>query len=245
MQYERLSRSVKKCENAYDLIDLMDLSNTLRIWCDLKLPLMSSIPSLKGGIAFKTATPSRKATKSIRNFKSVLASLPESVLSRAETGEVMGMSIEGLGYGESRSQGGKFKLNDDSSVEMRSFWIVDAPISEYDSESLKNLRVKRGDLIQWLGSEIVRVANLDDNGMIQTTKLTREQLVRRMANAFGGSHPSLGNDEYQHVNDLVIRSLFRHSILGLPLPYYLMLGVAQRLLKGLHPHLSLERTTTC
>ena len=63
--------------------------------------------------------------------------------------------------------------------------------------------------------------------------------IKRMANTFDGSHPSIAKDEdnYNNKFDEPIRSLLHlHLMGGLPLPYFILLKIAQDILE-IAPHL--------
>lgn len=93
---------------------------------------------------------------------------------------------------------------------------------------------KRCNYAHWLGAEVVRLSYPSQvSGQKMTTvSLSREMLVKRVANTLDGSHPSAAGNSTTDVNsnDEAVRQLLSHLMGGLPLPYFIILKIAQDIL---------------
>jgi hypothetical protein len=236
LHLERLRRHYDVAVHTYDHVSLLDLSHSLRMWVDLKNSINDVAPRFKTTHSFVTASPSRKIMKAVRGQRFVFAFMPGGV----------------IGYGN--NGGGAFKDEDDyydkegifqkeitcsiiatpkedGAMVISNFCIVNRALD--NGLDIRSGKTTRCNFIQWLGSDAVRMSYPTLNGSLESLSITREMIVRRMANNFDGSHPSIttDRDSYDNKFDKPIRSLLHfHLSGGLPLPYFILLKIAQDIL---------------
>jgi hypothetical protein len=81
-----------------------------------------------------------------------------------------------------------------------------------------------------MNTEVVRT-NLFTKNKLSYLRLSYENLIRRVANAHGGSHP-VGHEPRNPTNDdIVINHLFSMEMHGLPSPYLILIKIAAEILR--------------
>ncbi|HEY0975694.1 MAG TPA: hypothetical protein VGE57_14495 [Solimonas sp.] len=211
--------------NTYDEVSLCDLSHTLRIWADLKSHL-SSVPVFSSSVAFKTGIPPKKVRKAARGHRHVFAFMPGGVVTRANQGQIAGSSEPDDDRGDLH-MAVWFKQNNDGSAELKNFSFVAAAVSDDLARAMRSEEITRCNYIQWLGAEVARIAYKNEAGALTAVSISREQMIRRVANTMDGSHPSTGATPSSNRFDEPIRKLLNYQLGGLPLPYFILLKVAQ------------------
>ena len=123
--------------------------------------------------------------------------------------------------------------HEDGSRTMDRFFWVNFVLEPEQMKALESQSVTRCNYSQWLGAEVVRIAYQDPAGALTVTSLTREEVVRRVANSLDGSHPSAAATERDgtSINDAAIRKLLSYHMGGIPLPYFVLLKIAQDILE--------------
>jgi hypothetical protein len=81
---------------------------------------------------------------------------------------------------------------------------------------------------QWLNSEVIRVQYPHNDKLIRKI-IPRGIFINRVANILGGSHPIGLVDSENQFND-AIKYLMRLNIVGLPIPYLIILKIAKEIL---------------
>jgi hypothetical protein len=81
----------------------------------------------------------------------------------------------------------------------------------------------------WMGAEAVRLSWPMSGDNSELVTISREVLVKRVANVLDGSHPSLGSDPDNRF-DAPVQYLLTCQVAGFPLPYFILLKVAQDIL---------------
>lgn len=232
LQLERLRRHYEIAFRTYDQISLLDLSHSLRIWADLKPTLRHTVPAFEATTAFKSAIPAKKVVKLARQHRHIFAYMPGGVVTHASNGHlVSGLDTEGP-QGQF-SMGCSAKVNTDGSMELKNFsWVALVP-EQPAIQALEAADVSRGNFSQWMGAEVARVGYLDSAGTLVRASISREQMIRRVANTLDGSHPSTGQQSGNLENslDAPIQELLKFKMGGLPVPYFILLKVAQDLLE--------------
>jgi hypothetical protein len=75
------------------------------------------------------------------------------------------------------------------------------------------------------------VAFINENGEYTKVTISREMVIKRVANTLEGSHASTSQaEEYGNSFDEPIHYLLRYAVGGLPLPYFILLKISQDLL---------------
>ena len=106
--------------------------------------------------------------------------------------------------------------------------IADARVKdEFDSQTA--FLVQETTFKQWLKAESVRLWFDNQAGKSLEKIISRETLIKRMANALGGSHPT-GVFDVPNKNDEAVEFLLRFRVGEIPLPYYVLLKAAHDIL---------------
>ena len=242
LNYERLRRKVSSCERHYDQIELFELSHNLRLWTELKGKIGTINSNAASSLRFKTASPSRPSARILKTAKSVFCPFPGGVISRAP--ESLRNISEGIPK-DAKPDGSIYHsgvtamaLEDFEGVKVGKYFSIKKTLTENESKTIKICRVSRCTFSQWMGAEVVRVTLVDDNAMLYSKSLSREQIVKRMANAFGGSHTWDESNDYSNSSDFIVRELFNYEVCALPLPYLILLNIGQDILTGFEAYVT-------
>jgi hypothetical protein len=225
--FERLRRHYELAVRSYDTVALLDLSHSLRIWAELKSELPKLVPSFGRTQAFKTETPSKKVLRASKGSRFVFAYMPGGVVTycakdQLASGPELDVPTEDLTVGISVQWAADQLL-------LRNFCFVSRAIEDVPSNVLASGRVARCNYIGWLGAEVVRVSFVNE-GVLSVVAISRETMIKRVANALDGSHASLANRQSDKRFDPAVRHLLEYRVGGLALPYFILLKTAQDIL---------------
>lgn len=229
LHIERLRRHHDASIRTYDAVSLLDLSHTLRVWADMKDALHKQVPAFSSTLSFKTSMAPKKVRKAAKQFKHVLAFMPGGTTTYAGQGQLFGSTDEADADKDFVSSAW-IKINSDGSVEVKNYCFIAAHVDDEIRRACAAEEVTRCNYMQWLGAEAVRLGYEDESGSLQGVSLSREMMIRRMANSFDGSHPSVGEPPSTNRFDAPIRKLFKYEAAGLPLPYFILVKIAQDIL---------------
>lgn len=225
---ERLRRHHEAASRTYDHVSFLDLSHALRIWVDLKQALPNAFPSFSTTLSFKTASPPKKILKHVRGCQYVFSYMPGSVITHASNGALVGIPP----IGEKYSAGIRVRGLGTDSVEMGRFCVIAKTLDEPMIKALEGEIVTRCNYIQWLSSDAVRMCYVNSSNQMTPLSLSREILIKRVANTLDGSHPSLAAGVgCDNKFDEPIHHLLKFQWGGLPLPYLVLLKIAQDILE--------------
>jgi hypothetical protein len=230
LQLERLRRHYEVSVRSYDQVSLLDLSHSLRVWVELKGPLTKLAPKFSTTLAFKTAMPAKKVLRGVRGKRFVFSYMPGGVITYANKGHVT--SLPDFGPGIPVESTCKMMVNTNGSLELSQIAFVGMLLEQPLLGSFGVEDQTRCNYAQWLGSETVRVCYPDKTGVLKVVSLNREMIVKRVANTLDGSHPSAasGNNEGNNAFDETVHHLLQYQVAGLPLPYFILLKIAQDIL---------------
>lgn len=228
LQLERLRRHYEAAVRTYDEISFLDLSHSLRIWMDLKPELPKLAPSFGTSMAFKTAIPAKKVLKAAKGYRHVFSYMPGGVITYCSNGNLVSSPEMNEGAGDF-STGIAVKVGQDH-IWLNKFCVVGRSFDQPLIKALEAETTTRCNYMQWLGSEVVRVSFPLADGSLKSTAISRETLVRRVANTLDGSHPSLTITESDNSIDPAVHHLLQYQVGDLPLPYFILLKVAQDIL---------------
>lgn len=259
LQLIRLQRHFDNAVRTYDEVALLDLSHILRIWFELKAPLAQLCPDFAKAITFKSAIPSRKLLKYAKGKTYVFCYMTGGVKTYASEGEIVSppdgvraMVVDGrfaltkpLADSPPYFIGAKMKAEGDSLWVGNALYIESPDVKEED-ETLQQLAqlesTSRLTFAQWMAAEAVRLAYVNPEGKRIAMTISREMVIKRVANTLDGSHASVSEDarvSYENAFDAPIKYLLSFKIGGVPLPYFILLKIAQDIL-GNSPKLGLE-----
>lgn len=95
---------------------------------------------------------------------------------------------------------------------------------------------------QWLGAEAVRVCMRGSDRTLRATSISREMIVKRVANTLDSSHPSASASDTDNTFDAPVHHLLKYIVGGIPLPYFILLKIAQDILANAQKLLGVEAT---
>jgi hypothetical protein len=226
LNLERLRRHYEIVVRTYDHVSLLDLSHALRIWVELKHPIVKLAPAFATTIAFKTGLPAKKVLKAARAHQYVFSYMPDGVITYAANGhlasgpDLLGDFCVGLSVKPAPDH-----------VCLKQFSFVSASFPEPIHRALGAETVTRCNFQQWLGAEAVRINYPGEDAGLRLVTISREMIIKRVANTLDGSHPSAAaGGEADNKFDGPVHYLLRFSVGGLPLPYFILLKIAQDIL---------------
>ena len=220
----RLRRHYDTALNYYDEAALLDLSNILRIWTEMKNPLKEISPKFSAQKIFKTSMPGRKIIKLSHNLEYVFAYMPTPVVTCANNGKSLSVPVD-----KSKEFSASIIMNQkDDRLEIRNFSAIGKSFRGSITAERNQEIIKSHTFINWLGAEAVRCAYLDDNDEYKEYAISREMLIKRVANTLHGSHYSTMEDNSTlNKFDAPIHHLLKFKVGGLPLPYFILMKTAQ------------------
>lgn len=153
--------------------------------------------------------------------------MPSAVHTAASTNQ-LGFTGDGIPGGNG-TVGATAKFNLDGSLDISAYYYVKGEVEESLRSLLGEGQISRGNYAQWLGSEVVRLSYPGVDGQCTPMGISRENLIRRMANTFNASHPSDPDvsNSTEHVLDPAIQFMMKYTVAGLPIPYFILLKTAQ------------------
>jgi len=119
-----------------------------------------------------------------------------------------------------------------SHIEVAKYAWVSAPFEHDLVKALEAETVTRCKFMQWMSTEAVRMSYHDSiKGSQVALSISREMVIKRVANTLDGSHPSAASDaDIDNTFDAPIHYLLQYKVGGLPLPYYILLKIAKDIL---------------
>lgn len=237
LQLERLRRHYNNSVRNYDHVSLLDLSHTLRVWTELKVHLRTIEPKFAKTLAFKTAIPAKKVLRAARGSQFIFSYMPGGVITYASNGE--------LASGPSSApytQSLVVRRNEDGSIELKNFCFVGATLEQPIRAALDAEAQTRCNYENWLSAEAVRVCYPAKAGSLEAVTISREMIIKRVANTLDGSHPSVaaGSNSSENSFDPAIHYLLQYKMGGLPLPYFILIKIADDILSIAPKLLGLE-----
>lgn len=230
LQLERLQRHYDHAVKNYDQIALLDLSHTLRIWADLKQTLPTIEPRFASTLAFKSAIAPKKVMRAATGSEFVFAYMPDGVVTYASAGQLCQVP----GHNEDFTISASVMPKDDGSIMLKNFCAMKGRALDHEMvQIMAGADVTRGNYVTWMGSEAARVSYaVDDSGKLEKVSLSREMIIRRVANTMDASHPSGAAPVDGDGNrfDPAVQYLRQFKVGGVELAYFILLKVAQDLL---------------
>ncbi len=230
---ERLRRHYDMSVKTYDYVSFLDLSHALRQWVELK----PKLPDLNGSFAssklFKTASPGKKISVACKGREYVYAAFPGGIITYASKGDIL--SIDGEPEGD-MSLAGRIRIKD-GSLEAAVMCIVAKGLAASERRAIEHCSVKRCNYAQWMSSEAMRVG-YSKSGELKSLAISREMLIKRVANSLDGSHVSAESADQTREKsnrfDGAVKAAMKYKYGGLPAPYFVLLKIAQDILDVAH-----------
>lgn len=246
LQLERLRRHYEVAVHSNDTVALLDLAHTLRIWTELKGLLPELAPRFSSATVFKTAIPVRKILNAARGYRYVFANMPGGVRTYACAHDQLAF-FPRTGPQDSIATCGFEMKRMETHMELSHYCLVYAQLDESARKALTLTTQTRCTYSQWLGSEAVRLCYQTKDNILEKIAISREMIIKRVANTLNASHVS-GGDSTEHVNqfDEPVQHLLQYRMGGLCLPYFILVKIAQDILTASQTYLSpgAEASTT-
>lgn len=235
VQLERLQRHYELAVRSYDQIALLDLSHTLRVWVELKDVLVQLSPKFSKTPSFKSAIPPKKILRASRGCRYVFSCMPGGVVTYANCGHMA--SGPDFNPGKGAEIGCAMRVSEGGRSEFDNFFLISKSLDDSLMKLAGKASVKRCNYRQWLAAEVARLTYPDEHGQLKATTVSREMIVKRVANTLDGSHPSAAGKATDNRFDHLIHHLMECKMGGLPLPYFILLKIAQDILYVASKHL--------
>ena len=202
LNLSRLDRHYQYCFNRYDPVGMADLSHCLRMWVDMvnEVDLYLEHHSLRTPL--RTAIPTKKLNRFCSNATHIVAGTPGGVkLPNVVMGDLVYIQAQ--------------------STELDKF--LNTPNRHFQIKTYSRFS-------NWIDSNILRVGLKQMDGSVLKLSISRRELIQRLANRFGGSHP-IKREKDRSDYDGVLRLVFDFKMGMLPLTHFLMLNIAQDMLE--------------
>lgn len=232
INYFRLRRHHDFCTENYDEVALLDLAHTLRLWMEMKTEVFEYIKNSDSRQEFTSHSFTKDFRKLLEDQNEYfVAAMPGGVRSYVANKEMLSSN--------SQIAHQKLFLGVESKAEKKGivftkFLVLNgAKLTEEERViASKGFLTRTSNFIDWLNSEAVRVkfCNKDGKRIVQT--MSKEVLVRRVANYLGPSHPR-DKDAFSHEYNQTIDFLQESFIGGVPVPYFLVLKIAKDILDNI------------
>ena len=227
LQFERLRRNYDRALQSSDEIALLDLSHSLRVCAEMRPQVEVAYPRFLSTNEFESAIPAKKAMRAARGAPYMFAYMPSGVITYAANGEI----FSGPGS-ENLTAGSVFRSMPRGGREMRNFYAASTDMfKKLLPEVVNATDITRGNFGAWLGSDAARVCYADDAGTLKKSTISKELMIKRVANTLGASHSTVAQAPGEvNVFDAPIHYLLSFKLGGLQLPYFILMKIAQDLL---------------
>lgn len=206
LQYKRLERHYRESLEHKDPISFLDLSNCLRIWVDMKNQIDALAKSKGSSLRLTNTTIPKVVKKVLKGSKHKYLPLGSGV-------ESPGIEVKGIRIVNKA-------LTPD---EIKKLCEAGPPIAQPTSLTF----------VEWLASGIYEVPS--QNSTHTHLKISREIIIKRVANILGASHPAGSEEGDERENRFDAHVLDLHKITladGYPATYYQLLEIARDILKA-------------
>lgn len=187
--------------------------------------------------SFRATAPTRMLMRAIKKFPHVVTHLGDGVKINPDC-----MSRDAIAYPKDINSEVKIECtikpeNLPPALLLVSFFIAFGPTNRLDlTDKRKRFESKKLNFYSWIKAEAVRVSYPNQDAPVSHRILTREDVIKRVANKYGASHPIGGDDgDQKNSIDSYIDFLMRFTCYGYPLPYFILFRIATEILENLPP----------
>ncbi|WP_375437262.1 hypothetical protein [uncultured Hymenobacter sp.] len=246
----RLRAAYDVCMSGYNRAMFKELSHSLRYWADMKGEAGHYIAENKPTTKFWSSRLARTISRSIKNNEYVIVNYPKALIAtipyRLAPQKPQGQPKydQELLLVPVFTYQGKEICNSCYATKIGALLyalkhvvvIYDTtpetpvPRDPYAIETMYFTAYEAKFAI-WLTQEVVRVNKINASGKLILHSITRERLIRRLANKWGGSHPQ-GAIEIDDESDEAIERLMEFRVAERPLALTILLKIAQDILDG-------------
>ncbi|MCG7869813.1 MAG: hypothetical protein JAY74_26010 [Candidatus Thiodiazotropha taylori] len=227
LHLNRLKRHYEHSLYTYDDVSLCDLSHILRMWTEIAEELVNNKEYLCLR-KFKSASYNKKLLRLLKGNDYLLVDLPPDTRTYATRWTV----YTGPKGTETATGGVKFKFNtNEKSMDFRAMYAFYNHKYDGMPKLMEKNKVGKHNISQWMGIDVVRYRYTDEDHSIIEDKISRNKLIKRIANTMDGSHPSKEqNPDSKNKFNKHVDHLMKYRLGGLPLPYFILLNTAQQIL---------------
>ena len=232
VQLERLRRHYEIAVRTYDYVSLLDLSHALRIWVELKSSLVRRYSSISIATPFCTGSPPKTLMKKLRDCIYIIAYMPGGVISYAAQG-IMAAGPR-ITEGDDDSVHVMARHGRDGSMAVSQYYVIGTHLNNDSLKLIGKVNKKQCNYGNWLAGEVVRVSYPigGDESKLGSLSISRENMIKRMANVYDASHVKRDHvEEMSNKFDEPVAYLHRFTCGGLPLTYFILLSISQEILK--------------
>jgi len=207
LQYSRLERHYHQSLKYKDAISFLDLSHCLRIWVDMKNEIDGLVKEKGVQLRLTNTATSKSIKRVLKGSKHIYLPLSSGV-------ESPGIEVKGV----------RIINRALSADEVKKLYEAGPPIAQPTTLQYS----------EWLASGIYEVPSQDSAH--PQIRISREILIKRVANILGASHPigSEESDERENRFDSYILELHTIKLAdGYPATYYQLLEIAGDTLEGI------------
>lgn len=204
LQYDRLVRHYESALKTKDEISFLDLAHALRVWVDMKTEVSRMADDRGFNLALRHYTAPKYIQQSLQGSTHTYIPLASGV--ESPDIQVTGLRITNRAL---------------SPEEIKQRAAMDPPVAH----------VSKMSFAEWLAAGVMDVPSGDHAH--PHVKISREMVIKRVANILGASHPARmeNNDPQENRFDQYILELHTIKIAnGYPTTYYQLLEIAGELL---------------
>lgn len=227
----RLKRAVDLAASL-DAAAIWDMTHILRVFVDL-LPAITQLDNFRAAKAFRTCSPAQKFMKKIKRFPHVVTYFGEGIRVKLDD-----MSHDTVGHPNDPSNKAliSFKCKFEEplpTLVLQSYIVVFGNVEDETRLFAGRSGSAKVNFYSWMKGEVARVSYRNDQSKIFHTILTREQMIKRVANKYGASHPIGGEDGgIENSLDPYIDYLMKFTCYGYPVPYFILMKTAIDILEA-------------
>lgn len=230
-QLKRLKRHYEQCVKSYDYIGLLDLSHTLRVLGEMTEEIDDSSDKV-----FKIIKPSKKFTRLLKRSLHIYMRIPEAVTTYAvdSKGDMRPQFFfpkEWQGYSDYKMFG-VFKTGETpNEIKFYNICLHNRLTSEEEKrleEYEKRSTIEKLKFSHYIKRPFIyfKMKRHDP------THITREQLIKRLANEYDASHPGKKNHQSKNKFSGPVREFMNIKLANLPMPYFAILHIAKDIIEN-------------
>lgn len=204
LQYDRLARHYNLALPGNDLVAFLDLAHALRIWVELKSVVTEIAQRHALQLQLTHHTPPKFIKRSLQGATQISIPLAGGV-------ESPGVQVQG--------------------IRITNRALTPEEIARRAAAGPPVAQVSQMNFGEWMGAGVIEVPseNQDHPHMM----ISREILIKRVANILGASHPAGSDkaDEYENRFDAPVLEIHKIQVAdGYPATYYQLLAIAKEIL---------------
>jgi hypothetical protein len=234
----RLKRQYDICVTGYDRPALKDLASILRLWVDMKQEVNYYLTVNRPASLFSAYSISKELKSLIRDREYLLVNFPRGIIVNTIP---TGAGAKSLLVGSpKREEPTEIFFNIKSDKISNTVFKLSHIITLYtkktstqEAEKIadKAFRLEKAKFGIWLDYPAVHLGTLNKEGKFIPYVMSRENIIKRVANALGASHPR-GAEETTNSFDPAIFHLMDYTALEMPLPYLILVKIAHDILEA-------------